>query len=148
MSRRDITISAFVVLWLGLFNYETFRLNYLSPLFGRELPKFKLLFPPAGWIMFYRVDEWDGRCEVFGLKGSRRYRIDPHRIFADRYVGYDNIRRNVLVTALERRYAPEFCRYLHRKFPEFEAFEVDEVVVPSVLEHPQRDIERPAYQCL
>lgn len=148
MTRRDIAISAFVVFWLGLFNYETFRLNYLSPLLGRELPKFKLLFPPAGWIMFYRVDEWDGRCEVFGLKGGRRKPIDPHRIFADRYVGYDNIRRNILVTALEGPYAREFCRYLHGKFPEYEAFEVDEVVVPSVLERPQRNIDRPAYKCL
>ncbi len=148
MTLRDIVISAFVVFWLGLFNYETFRLNYLSPLFGRELPKLKLLFPPAGWIMFYRVDEWDGRCEVFGLKGIRRDLIDPHRIFADRYAGYDNIRRNILVTALEKPYVPEFCGYLHRKFPEYEAFEVDEVVVPSVLERPQRNNHRPAYKCL
>jgi len=99
MGRRR-AISVFVIGWLLVFNYETLRHSYLDRWLGLELPKVKFLFPPAGWIMFYRVDDSEGRAEVWGIRAGRPELVDPHRIFATRWVGYDNIRRNVLVTAL------------------------------------------------
>jgi hypothetical protein len=145
LQRRAIT--AFTAAWLLLFHYESLRLNYLGPLLGVEPPKFKLLFPPAGWIMFYRVDETDGRAEVYGLKGGEALMLDPHRIFATRWVGYDNIRRNILVSVLHPSRAPEFCRYLARKFPEYDSFAVVEAWVPSVMEKPHREVRRLSYRC-
>ena len=57
MPRRTTTITWFVIIWTAVFLYETFRASYLSPLLHRQLPKLPLLFPPAGWIMFYNVDK-------------------------------------------------------------------------------------------
>ncbi|MDO8580528.1 MAG: hypothetical protein Q7S13_03515, partial [Candidatus Omnitrophota bacterium] len=51
-SVRNIFISLFVIVWLGIFHYESTRAFFLEPLFHRPLYKFKFLFPPAGWIMF------------------------------------------------------------------------------------------------
>jgi hypothetical protein len=148
MSRqRRLTIKAFVTGWLLLFNYETLRYGYLQPWLGWELPKMRFLFPPAGWIMFYRVDDSDGRAEVWGLRPSGEELIDPHRIFATRWLGYDNIRRNVLITALEAPYAPSFCRYLRRKFPEYAGFAVKEVITPSVSRARASVIRQTAYRC-
>ena len=145
MSRRAIT--AFVLAWLAVFHYESLRARYLDRWLGVELPKVKLLFPPAGWIMFYRVDEGDGRAEVYGLKDGEPELIDPHRIFATRWVGYDDIRRNVLISALPPERAPAFCAFLRRKFPEYRDFAVVEVWIPSVLETPRRELRRPSYRC-
>ena len=50
---RNATISIFVVLWLFIFHYESTRIFYLNAATQSELPKFKFLFPPAGWIMFF-----------------------------------------------------------------------------------------------
>ena len=144
-SRR--AISLFVAAFLAVFVYESLRLNYLSPLLGRELPKVKLLFPPGGWIMFYRVDPFDARAEVYGRRGDSEELIDPHRIFATRWLGYDNIRRNATVSTLHESRADAFCAYLSRKFPEYQAFAVVEALVPSVLERPQRTLRRLAYRC-
>ncbi|MBI5241232.1 MAG: hypothetical protein HY926_12235 [Elusimicrobia bacterium] len=144
-SRR--AVSVFTALWLLVFGYETVRYAYLDPLLGVRLPKVKLLFPPAGWIMFYRVDEAEGHAEVRGLRGGREELIDPHRIFATRWVGYDNIRRNVLITALEPAYAASFCRYLRRKFPQYEGFAVQEVVTPSVIKARGSELRQTAYRC-
>lgn len=144
--RRKALISSFVVVWTALFHYESLRYNYLNRWFQADLPKLKLLFPPAGWIMFYRVDRSDGRAEVWGRRGAEAGLIDPHRIFATRWVGYDNIRRNVLITALNQAYAPSFCRYLRRKFPGYDGFVVMEVWTPSVLE-PDRQVKQLAYRC-
>ncbi len=147
MSGRRLGISAFVVLWLFVFNYESLRYNFLNRWLGTQLPKVKLLFPPAGWIMFYRVDEADGRAEVYGLKGGTTALIDPHRIFGTRWVGYDNIRRNILISVLHPSRGPGFCRYLERKFPEYDGFAVVEVWIPSVVQKPHRHLRRLSYRC-
>jgi hypothetical protein len=148
MTRRQrFAIKAFVAGWLLVFNYETLRGGYLEPWLGMALPKVKFLFPPAGWIMFYRVDDADGRAEVWGLRGGREELINPHHIFSTRWLGYDNIRRNVLVTALEPAYASSFCRYLRRKFPQYEGFAVNEAITPSVSRARDHVVRRTAYRC-
>lgn len=147
MTRREKLISLFVVLWLTLFHYESLRHSYLCPLFQCELPKWRFLFPPAGWIMFYNVGESEVRAEVFGKKGESLEPIDPHRIFDNRWLGYDNIRRNVLVTALDRRVAPQFGRYLRRKFPEYDGFLVMQAVYPSNIRYPGERRLVQAYEC-
>jgi hypothetical protein len=147
--RRNTLISVFVACWLALFTYETFRASYLSPLAGRQLPKFPLLFPPAGWIMFYHVDRSYGFAEVHALPrdGSPVVMLNPHEIFETRAVGYDNIRRNVLVGVLSRDRAPAFCRYLRRKFPAYQAFAVVYGQYPDVVDQPDRILRQLAYRC-
>ena len=158
MSRtaRQACISVFVVIWIALFHYETLRLNYLTPLArrwlpqlsaDRSLPKFKFLYPPAGWPMFYHLDRSYGFAEVYGLAAGQPFLIDPHAIFETRFVWYDNIRRNVLLSALSPESAPSFCRYLHRKFPQFEAFAVMEGGYPDLIGHPDQRGYQTAYQC-
>jgi hypothetical protein len=147
LARRDWWISVFVAVWIAVFHYETLRLNYLSPLAGRELPKLKFLFPPAGWIMFFNVDRSYGGAEVYGVRDGEPFLIDPHDIFRTRFVGYDNIRRNVLISALSPADAPKFCRYLHRKFPQYEAFAVAYVVYPDLVSQPGQKFYRLAYRC-
>ena len=151
MTRREAWISAFVVVWLSLFNYESFRYGYLRPWLDRELPKVKFLFPPAGWIMFFRVGEDDARAEVYGIKKKGKLEdlepIDPHRIFKTRWLGYDNIRRNVLVASLDQGRARDFCAFLRRKFPEYQDFAVFEAITPSVLDKPRKTLYRLAYKC-
>ncbi len=144
---RRAAISVFVVAWLLVFNYESVRHNYLERWLHRDLPKVKFLFPPAGWIMFYRVDDASGSAEVYGRKGEDGALIDPHRIFETRWVGYDNIHRNVLISALNRAYAPSFCGYLKRKFPEYDGFLVMESWVLSVSKEPDKVFRRLAYRC-
>src|SRR5437868_11707548 len=93
---RNIIISLFVDLWIAVIHYESLRFFYLQPYFKRPLPKLKLLFPPAGWIMFYEVGDSDGFLEVYGIKGGDVQKIDPHDIIQVRTIGYDNIHRNIL----------------------------------------------------
>ena len=156
--RRSIPTTWFVICWILLFQYETLRANYLSPLFKRELPKFRLLFPPAGWIMFFNVDRSYGFAEVYGIPGGPRLAdhgsrggepvlLDPHDIFATKAVGYDNIRRNVLVTALSRDHAPVFCRFLRRKFPAYDSFVVVYAEYPDLINSPDRLLRQIAYRC-
>ena len=148
MARRNRWITVFVILWLLVFHYESLRYSYLQPLFHRELPKVPLLFPPAGWIMFYRVDASEGRAEVYGVRDGIPELLDPHRIFATRFIWYDNIRRNVLVSVLEPGVGPDFCRLLRRKFPEYPEFIVAYLEYPDVTEHPPRALRRPVYRCV
>ena len=153
--RCRILISVFVLVWIGVFHYETLRLNYLSPLAGRELPKLKFLYPPAGWIMFFDVDRSYGFAEVYGWplgqpKGQRQDRaelLDPHDIFRTRFVWYDNIRRNVLVGVLSERQGGPFCVYLARKFPQYDAFAVVYASYPDVVDHPDEVRRALAYRC-
>ena len=147
--RRNTAISVFAACWLLLFSYETLRAGYLSPLAGRRLPKFPLLFPPAGWIMFYTVDRTYGFAQVYALShgGDKAILVDPHDIFETKAVGYDNIRRNVLVGVLARDRAPDFCRYLRRKFPEAQAFAVIYAQYPDVVNEPDRIQRQVAYRC-
>ena len=144
---RHLWISLFVIVWTSLFHYETLRLNYLSPLAGRELPKLKFLYPPAGWIMFFNVDRSYGLAEVYGIQAGQPVLLDPHAVFATRCVGYDNIRRNVLVSVLSSHAAPAFCRYLRRKFPEYGAFAVAYAVYPDLVERPGEKLYHLAYRC-
>lgn len=145
--RRKVVISIFVVLWLLVFYYESNRHFFLNPLFGRELPKIKFLFPPAGWIMFFNVDAGYGGAEVYGIKEGRRHFIDPHDILETKAVGYDNIHRNVLSEVLSYHRRGAFCRFLRRKFPEYDLFEVAAVYYPSVVENPKRKLYRRVYGC-
>ena len=145
--RRNTLITWFVICWTLLFQYETLRANYLSPLAGRELPKLKFLFPPAGWIMFFNIDRSYGFAEVYGIRDRQPFLLDPHDIFKTRAVGYDNIHRNVLVSVLSRRDASAFCRYLHRKFPAYESFAVVAAEYPDLIETPDRVLRQVAYRC-
>ncbi len=144
---RNKVITVFVVLWLALFHYESLRYHYLNPLLAVDLPKFKFLFPPAGWIMFYRVGETEVRAEVYGVNGSNLEPIDPHRIFDNHWLGYDNIRRNVLISILNPQDAPLFCKYLRRKFPQYDSFSVAQVIYPSNIKYPGQRIVKLAYRC-
>jgi hypothetical protein len=144
---RPVCISLFVAVWVAVFHYETLRLNYLSPLAGRALPKLKFLYPPAGWIMFFTVDRGYGFAEVYGLTDGPPALIDPHRIFQTRAVLYDNIRRNVLVSVLSAQDAPRFCAFLARKFPQYPAFAVVYGMYPDVVEQPERVLRQVAYEC-
>ena len=130
--RRNPLITWFVVFWILLFHYESLRANYLTPLVGKELPKWPLLFPPAGWIMFFNVDRSYGFAEVYGRKNGQFTLIDPHNIFRTQAVGYDNIRRNVLITVLPRQESADFCRYLKWRLPGYEAFTVVYGAYPDV----------------
>ena len=143
----DRAITIFVIVWLVVFGYESFRLHYLSPLARHPLPKVKLLFPPAGWIMFYAVDASYGFGEVYGVKDRQTTPLDPHQIFRTHAIGYDNIRRNVLVGVLNSAYGPTFCRYLRWKFPQYTAFIVLEEAFPDVVLTPTRRLGRVAYTC-
>ena len=144
---RNTRISLFVIAWIAVFHYETLRLNYLSPLIGRELPKLKFLYPPAGWIMFYNVDRSYGFAEVYGVQHGQPFLIDPHDIFETRFVWYDNIRRNVLIGVLSPGVASQFCQYLHRKFPQYETFAVLYGMYPDVVNRPTDKRYQVAYQC-
>ena len=148
MLRRSLPISWFVICWTLLFQYETLRANYLSPLFKRELPKTALLFPPAGWIMFFNVDRSYGFAEVYGmLPNGQPVTLDPHELFRTKAVGYDNIHRNVLIGVLDQYRAPAFCRYLKRKFPSYDDFLVAYAEYPDVVETPNRILRQPVYRC-
>ena len=145
--RRNTWISVFVVVWVAVFHYETLRLTYLSPLVGYELPKLKFLYPPAGWIMFYNVDRSYGGAEVYGVRHGQPTLIDPHDIFSTRFVWYDNIRRNVLISVLSPSASSAFCQYLHRKFPHEETFAVADVVYPDLVNRPADKRYHLAYRC-
>jgi hypothetical protein len=145
--RKNTLITVFVICWTLLFQYETLRASYLSPLVGRQLPKLPFLFPPAGWIMFFDVDKSYGFAEVYGIRDGRPSLIDPHEIFETRNVGYDNIHRNVLVSVLSAPHADDFCRYLRHKFPASDAFAVVAAQYPDLIETPDRILRALAYRC-
>lgn len=144
---RNICISLFVILWTLVFHYESLRAFYLEPFFARPLPKVKFLFPPAGWIMFFNVDDQFGCVEVYGMRLGAPQRIDPHDILQTRTVGYDNIHRNVLSEVLDPSLKESFCGLLKRKFPEFDAFIITEVEYPSLTRAPHLRIEKAVTQC-
>ena len=146
-SPRNIAISVFVVAWIALFHYESLRANYLDPLAGRPLPKFKFLYPPAGWIMFFNVDQRYGFAEVYGLRDGQAEKIDPHKIFATRFIGYDNIRRNVMISVVSSHAGPRFCAFLHRKFPEYQTFAVVYGEYSDVEHAPDQARYAVAYRC-
>ena len=152
---KKIGISLFVVFWILLFHYESLRAFYLSPLFGRELPKLPLLFPPAGWIMFYQLEDDYSTAEVYGLKASQSLRInkeprfiDPHQIFTTRFVGFDNIHRNMMVNVLYPQRGRAFCQYLRLKFPEEDDFVITHAIYPKLTgEKPLKKFYKILYRC-
>jgi hypothetical protein len=144
---RNKVITVFVIIWLVLFNYESIRFFYLNPIFKRDLPKTKFLFPPAGWIMFYNVEEGYGYAEVYGVKNGQTQLIDPHQILRTRAIGYDNVHRNALVSVLSRDVGQKFCGFLFRRFPYFENFLVTYVHYPSVVKEPFQKLQTVAYEC-
>ena len=144
---KKLAISLFVICWLFLFNYESLRYKYLNPWVGRTLPKLRLLFPPAGWIMFFRISDQEGRIEVYGLQKGLATLIDPHDIFRTRFVLYDNIHRNVLINVGSRDAVRPFCRFLNRKFPQYEGFSVYYLTYPSVTRDPTEKYYQLLYQC-
>jgi hypothetical protein len=144
---RNRLISIFVIAWLAVFYYESTCEYYLQPLFNRELPKMKFLFPPAGWIMFYNVGDNFGYAEVYGVKNGNPQLIDPHQILQTRAIGYDNINRDVLSTVLSPGMARSFCPYLKRKFPYFEKFLVTYVEYPYLTEQPLERRQEVVYTC-
>ena len=147
MLRRGIPITWFVICWTILFQYETLRANYLNPPFKHPLPKTALLFPPAGWIMFYNIDPSYGFAEVYGIRNTISHKLDPHDIFETKAIGYDNIHRNVLVGVLYRNRAPAFCRYLKRKFPTYDSFAVLYGMYPDFIKTPDRVEYQVVYRC-
>ena len=147
---KKFSISFFIILWVLVFHYESARALYLSPALNMELPKLKLLFPPAGWIMFYEVNKSWSTAEVYGLKDGQEKPdfIDPHRIFETRFVGFDNIRRNIMVNALDPRMSNQFCTFLKRKFPEYAHFQIALAGYPDLVkERPAKKYLKPIYQC-
>ncbi len=144
---RSTFITIFVILWTLAFHYESTRAFYLNPLFGRQLPKVKFLFPPAGWIMFFNVDDTYGCAEVYGFKDGQPQFIDPHLILQTRPIGYDNIHRNALSVALDQGLQDSFCRFLKRKFSYFDGFVVTVVYYPSVTKTPSLRYQRVMYRC-
>jgi hypothetical protein len=145
---RNSLISGFVVVWLFLFNYESLRALYLNPVFKRDLPQMKFLFPPAGWIMFYRVGDYSGEIEIFGVReGKPPQFIDPHQIFETRQIGYDNIHRGAMSAFSSEAVKPQACRFLRRKFPYFQRFLVTYVEYPAPSRNPMEQNRYVVYQC-
>jgi len=148
---RNIAISIFCILWLTLFHYESTRSFYLEPLFqkmgGKSLPKTRFLFPPAGWIMFFSVDDQFGFREVYGVKGDKFIFIDPHDIIRTRTVGYDNIHRGILGSVAAPRRAHFFCKFLKYRFPDFEKFAVNLNYYPSFTKDPYNRLSKIEYMC-
>ncbi len=140
-------ISGFVIAWLLVYNYESLRFNYLNRWLGMQLPKVKLLFPPAGWIMFYEVGDASGGAEVWAVKDNQITVLDPHAIFGTRWLGYDNIHRGVLGRVLNPAQGPAFYRYLKRKFPGYEKFAVVQVYYPSVTQQRGNKLYKVIYKC-
>ena len=144
---RNSSITLFVIFWILLFHYESIRYFYLEPLFGKPLPKVKFLFPPAGWIMFYNVDDSYSFVEVYGFRGEKLQLLDPHDIFRTRTIGFDNIHRNVLSSVGDRHLAKSFCRFLNYRFPVFDRFVITSVYYPSITKEPYKRLQEVLYQC-
>ena len=145
---RNFFISIFVILWVIVFHYESLRAFYLNPLFKRNLPKVKFLFPPAGWIMFYEVDDAFGVVEVYGVKNESVQRIDPHDIFKTRTIGFDNIHRGIMGSAASQGMEKQFCSFLQRRFPYFDRFMIVQEYYPSISQQPYQRYEQLLYQCV
>lgn len=132
---RKIAISVFVIFWLLLFHYEALRAFYLSPLAGRDLPKFPVLFPTFGWNMFYSLPNSWSTAEVYGSRNgpSEPERIEADRIFSLNFPGFDFNRRNVIGKVLDPKISGEFCAYLKRKFPAYQDFTIRHAVVTQLV---------------
>jgi len=144
---RNKFISIFVVFWLALFYYESTCVYYLEPFLKRTLPRVKFLFPPAGWIMFYDIEDNFGDTEIYGVKYGTLQLIDPHQILQTRAIGYDNIHRNALMMVLSEGMSNSFCPYLKRKFPYFDKFLITYVEYPHLTQQPLERRQSVVYEC-
>ena len=144
---RNTIITIFVILWTIVFHYVSARVFYLQPFFKRPLPMVKFLFPPAGWIMFFNVNDQSSYVQVYAVKDKEVHPLDPHQILRTRDVGYDNIHRGVLNNVLEEGMQRPFCRFLKMRFPEFDNFVVSVVYYPSLTKTPHLRYQRAVYQC-
>ncbi|MCX6899125.1 MAG: DUF393 domain-containing protein [Verrucomicrobia bacterium] len=76
---RKFRISAFVVLWLLVFGYESLRYNYLGRWLGTDLPKVLFLFPPM-LLLFVEPETllaWlERRRELWRQRGRARLIYD------------------------------------------------------------------------
>jgi hypothetical protein len=141
-------ISVFVLIWLVTFHYESLRAFYLNPLFNRKLPKIKLLFPPAGWIMFFRVDDSAANVEVYGVDSNHQPQlIDPHDILQTRTIGYDNIHRGAMFAFASPQNRQQACAFLHRKLRYYQGFIVTYVLYPQTSKQPFQNQRYILYQC-
>jgi hypothetical protein len=147
MKTRKIIISIFVIIWLIVFNYESTRAFYLEPLLHRPLPKLKFLFPPAGWIMFFNIENSFGYAQVYGVKNGRSQAIDPHDILQTRPIGYDNIHRDALLEVLSADMIHPFCSFLARKFPAFDNFVITYIYYSSLTQRPLQQQQSVIYEC-
>ncbi len=144
---RNRFITLFVILWCMAFHYESVRHFYLQPLFKQTLPKIKFLFPPAGWIMFYRVDDAYGHIRIFGLNKDQNFEIDPHEIFRVRTIGYDNIHRGVISSAASKRNSRAFCQHLYKRFDNFDDFKIVYSFYPNFITKPYLQYQQVLYSC-
>ena len=144
---RNIFITVFVIVWMVIFHYESTRYFYWRTDLQEKLPKTKFLFPPLGWIMYYNVGNSAGYVEVYGVKDGIPQIIDPHDIFRVRTIGYDNIHRGILGTVSYSSQAPQFCRYLQRRFPYFDSFAVTVNQHRNLTAEPYRRVQQVRYQC-
>jgi hypothetical protein len=148
---RNVYITIFVIVWTIVFHYESIRYFYLDPILikhtGQPLPKFKFLFPPAGWIMFFNVNDASGFVEVYGIKDKVPQLIDPHLILQTRTFGYDNIHRNILGQVAASSQKKSFCGFLDRKFSYYDDFLVVYIYYPSLTQEPQGILKNVIYRC-
>ena len=144
---RRFFISVFSLFFVLIFHYESVRYFYLNPLFGRDLPKMKFLFPPAGWVMFYNVNHEYTGAEVYGVQSGKPEFIDPHKILETKGVGYDNIHRNVLIEVVYAGRKEAFCGFLKRKFPAYDGFLVTAARYPSLAREPASKLHAIMYTC-
>ncbi len=147
MKLKNILISIFVILWTVVFHYESTREFFLEPFLKKELPKIKFLFPPAGWIMFFNINDEYSYPEIYGVSPEGVQLIDPHQILATRTIGFDNIHRNVLGAVFAEGLRGQVCAFLERKFPDFDNFIITGVLYPSVTKTPNRRIQKVIYEC-
>ena len=145
---RNTIISVFVIVWTILFHYESIRYFYIQPHFKKPVWKTPLLFPPAGWIMFYNVNDDYGYVDVYGIKDKKFQLIDPHDIFRTRTIGFDNIHRNILSTVADPALKRNFCGFLKWRFPPYQNFAVVANYYPSLTREPTNVIQQIKYQCI
>jgi hypothetical protein len=157
---KNSLISLFVVLWLCVYHYMSLKQFYLEPWLKRPLPRVPMLFPPAGWIMFYQVDDQFGEVNVYGLEGAKlvgrgrqvslnytdKYLIDQHEIFRTRTILFDNIKRGLIHGAVARQQS--FCAFLEYRFPHYDGFEIRYIYYPEMTKTPHKRFERVGYQCV
>ena len=146
--QRNACITIFVILWCLAFHYESVRHFYLEPFFHRSLFKVPFLFPPAGWIMFYQVDETYSHIRIFGFKNGQNYEIDPHEVFRVRTIGFDNIHRGVIGAAASEKNQDAFCKQLFTRFKNnFERFSILYEYYPSFVTDPYKRYQQVFYSC-